>query len=97
MVQMPTFETNIEAGCTHLWHFALEQKTYLAFFFFSCLAAFFSFMVLAGFFLSLFFESRLLLISIPPSWLRPALPLKGIVRGSYLYKTTLIRSRVLST
>lgn len=28
-------------------------------------------MVLAGFFLSLFFESRPLLISLPPAWLRP--------------------------
>jgi hypothetical protein len=47
------------------------KNAYLAFFFFSCFAAFFSFMVLAGFFLSLFFESRLLLMSLPPSWLRP--------------------------
>ena len=50
---------------------ATEPSAYLAFFFFSCLAAFFSFMVLAGFFLSLFFESRLLLISLSPSRLWP--------------------------
>jgi hypothetical protein len=48
---------------------ALWGPDYLAFFFFSCLAAFFSFMVLAGFFLSLFFESIPLLILSPPSWL----------------------------
>lgn len=50
--------------------YTVKRAAYLAFFFFSCLAAFFSFMVLAGFFLSLFFESKPLLISLSPSWLR---------------------------
>jgi hypothetical protein len=38
-----------------------EQKAYFDFFF-SCFAAFFSFIVFSGFFLSLFFESRPLLM-----------------------------------
>jgi len=42
-----------------------DDRAYLAFFFFSSLAAFFSFMVFSGFFLSLFFESRPLLITTP--------------------------------
>jgi hypothetical protein len=45
------------------------RSGYLLFFFFSCLAAFFSFMVLAGFFLSLFFESKPLLMSLSAVWL----------------------------
>jgi hypothetical protein len=46
-----------------------RRDCYLLFFFFSCLAAFFSFMVLAGFFLSLFFESKPLLMSLSAVWL----------------------------
>lgn len=84
MVQMPTLEADIKAGCIHRRYVALKQNVYLAFFFFSCLAAFFSFMVLAGFFLSLFFESRLLLISISPSWPRP-LPCRELPAQDYAY------------
>lgn len=61
-------------NCDHSMGVAVERSTYLAFRFFSSLAAFFSFMVLAGFFLSLFFESIPLLISSPPSWLWPVGP-----------------------
>jgi hypothetical protein len=38
------------------------SSDYLVFFFFSCLASFFSFIVFSGFFLSLFFESKPLLM-----------------------------------
>jgi hypothetical protein len=54
-------------------YFTVDRSAYLAFRFFSSLAAFFSFMVLAGFFLSLFFESIPLLIFPTPSWLQAAI------------------------
>ena len=44
-----------------------NMRCYLDFFF-SCLAVFFSFIVFAGFFLSLFFESRPLLMLVSLVW-----------------------------